>query len=213
MLNIAQICPETHALGPGKRFVIWVQGCPFNCLGCVAPDWIPRRINHLTPVDDLVDRITAIPGLEGITISGGEPMLQPEGLATLLRRVRTVRPGMSAIAFTGFTLEQLRRKALSEPALNDFLDQLDVLIDGLYRAELNDGRGLRGSSNQRVHFLTSRYEHLREEFEDRRRDVELHVLRDEMLMVGVPSSESLQTFRSLVRQVKQSKDCASAVDQ
>jgi anaerobic ribonucleoside-triphosphate reductase activating protein len=200
-LNVAQICPETHVLGPGKRFVIWVQGCPFNCAGCVAPNWIPIETNRLTSIDDLVRRIAAVPELEGITISGGEPMLQAEALTTLIRRVRNVRPNLSALAFSGFTLEQLLKGASLYPGVGDFLKLLDVLIDGLYRADLNNDLGLRGSSNQRVHFLTPRYEKLKDEFERQPREIEVHVLRKEMLMVGVPSAKSLNTFDSLARQL------------
>jgi anaerobic ribonucleoside-triphosphate reductase activating protein len=199
-LNIAQICPNSQVLGPGKRFVLWMQGCPFNCKGCVAPDWIPLKTAELMPIDYVVERVTAIEGLEGLTFSGGEPMLQAGGLATLLRRVRKVRPDASAIAFSGFTLEQLKLRALREPEISDFLNQLDVLIDGLYREDLNDERGLRGSSNQRVHFLTGRYENVPYEFESRPRQVEVHLLRNEILMVGVPSVKSLETFEALVAQ-------------
>jgi anaerobic ribonucleoside-triphosphate reductase activating protein len=42
LLNVAEICPATHTLGPGQRFVVWVQGCCFKCRGCVSPDWIPQ---------------------------------------------------------------------------------------------------------------------------------------------------------------------------
>lgn len=204
-LNIAQICPETYVLGPGKRFVIWVQGCPFNCKGCVALNWIPIEEAEVVPIDYLVERVTGIEELEGLTISGGEPLLQAEGLAALIRRVRSARPAASAIAFSGFTIEQLQRKALLEPGISDFLNQLDVLIDGLYREDLNDEQGMRGSSNQRVHFLTDRYEKLKEEFEGRPRQVEVHLLKNEMLMVGVPSTKSLETFQSLAVQISGAK--------
>jgi anaerobic ribonucleoside-triphosphate reductase activating protein len=200
-LNIAQICPATRVLGPGKRFVIWVQGCPFSCAQCVAPDWIPRETNCLTSITELARRITAVQELEGLTLSGGEPMLQAEGLAALLRMVRQTSPQLSAIAFSGFTLAQLRRRADSEPGIGDLLSELDVLIDGLYRAELNDDLGMRGSSNQQVHYLTSRYENRKEEFERRPREIEIHLLRNEMLMVGVPSVKSFKTFKSLASEV------------
>jgi anaerobic ribonucleoside-triphosphate reductase activating protein len=168
----------------------------------VAPDWIPIETSKLVPIDYLAERIVAIDRLEGITISGGEPMLQAEGLATLIRRVRSVRAEASAIAFSGFTLEELRQKAPSESGIGDFLNQLDVLIDGRYREDLNDQRGLRGSSNQRVHFLTSRYEKLKNEFELRPRQVEMHLLENEILMVGVPTAKSLETFHSLAMQLR-----------
>lgn len=196
-INIAQLCPATYALGPGKRFVVWVQGCPFNCNGCVSPDWIPIKPNRVMSIDELAHRITANDGLEGITISGGEPMLQAEALASLIRRVRDVCPTLSTIAFSGFTSGQLQKRSAIEPSVGDLLSQLDVLIDGLYRSDLNDDLGLRGSSNQRVHFLTPRYRNLKEEFEQKPRAVEVHLLKSEMLMIGVPPAKSLQTFSSL----------------
>jgi len=200
VLNIAQLCPETYVLGPGKRFVVWAQGCPFRCVDCVAPDWIPNHPNNLISIEDLAQRILAVKELEGITLSGGEPMLQAEGLAKLIRRVRRVNPDLSAIAFSGFTLAQLRRKARTERSVAELLPQLDVLIDGLYRPDLNDNLGLRGSSNQRIHFLTTRYEKRKEMFETQPRQVEIHLLTGELLMVGVPAAGSLQAFRSVVEE-------------
>jgi anaerobic ribonucleoside-triphosphate reductase activating protein len=200
-LNIAQLCPETRVLGPGKRFVIWVQGCPFRCPQCVAPDWIPIENKNLVSINDLADRITAIHDLEGVTLSGGEPMLQAEGLATLVRRVRKVRPHLSVMAFSGFTLRHLRRKARTDSGIRELLNELDVLIDGFYRADLNDDVGLRGSSNQRIHFLTPRYRNRKAEFEHRSREIEIHTLEKEMLMVGVPSARSLKIFQSLPQKI------------
>jgi anaerobic ribonucleoside-triphosphate reductase activating protein len=201
-LNVAQICPETYALGPGKRFVVWVQGCPFDCAGCIAPDWIPIREAQIVPVRELVERILATEDLEGITISGGEPMLQADCLARLLSEVRTVRPDLSAIAFSGFKLEQLKRKAITDPGIARLLGQLDVLIDGLYRQEHDDGRGLRGSLNQRTHFLTDRYKHLTEEFENGNRDLEIHLLSDGLLLVGLPTQGAMRTMHSIVNRLE-----------
>jgi anaerobic ribonucleoside-triphosphate reductase activating protein len=77
-----------------------------------------------------------------------------------------------------------------------------VLIDGLYVKGLDDGLGMRGSSNQRVHFLTDRYAALREVFESRVRQVEVHLLSDGLLMVGVPTRRALETFSSLAGEMK-----------
>lgn len=201
-LNVAQICPETSALGPGRRFVVWVQGCPFSCEGCVSPDWIPIRPASAVAVADLARRVIAADGLEGLTISGGEPMLQAAALARLLMTVRAARPGLSAIAFSGFTLERLRAAAADDPGIDSLLGQLDVLIDGLYVKGLDDGCGLRGSSNQRVHFLTGRYQDLKYEFERGPRRVEMHLLTEELLLVGVPSPAALKAFRTVAARSK-----------
>lgn len=201
-LNIAEICPATRALGPGKRFVIWVQGCPFNCQGCIAPDWIPIKEANIIGIRELAERAASAPDLEGITISGGEPMLQADGLARLLTEVRAIRPGFSAIAYSGFTLRQLQERATIESGIDALLTQLDVLIDGLFVEQLDDGQGLRGSLNQRVHFLTNRYEHLREEFEHGIRRIEFHLLTGEVLTVGLPQPETLATLHSIVARLQ-----------
>ena len=81
MLNIAATCSATCVLGPGRRAVAWVQGCPFRCSGCVAPEWIPEvPAERLTPVQ-LAARLLVDPNVDGLTFSGGEPMAQAAGLA------------------------------------------------------------------------------------------------------------------------------------
>ena len=168
LLNAAEICPATHTLGPGQRFVIWVQGCCFNCRGCISPDWIPQKQATLVDPVQLADYILSVPGTEGLTVSGGEPMLQATALSELFTHLRQHRD-ISIMCFSGFTLEQLQAK--SDPAINQVLTLIDVLIDGQYIPELNDNKGWRGSSNQVVHFLTNR--HLPESslFTQRKRDV------------------------------------------
>lgn len=194
LLNIAEICPATRALGPGKRFVIWVQGCCFRCRDCISPDWIPQEQATLVDPRQLADYILSVPGTEGLTVSGGEPMLQASALSTLFTYIRQ-HSDLSIICFSGFTLEQLQAK--SDSAISRVLALIDVLIDGLYVPELNDNKGWRGSSNQIVHFLTSR--HIREAslFTERKRDVEIHLSDESALMVGVPPLNFSQIFQAL----------------
>ncbi|MBO3460158.1 radical SAM protein [Aetokthonos hydrillicola Thurmond2011] len=196
LLNVAEICPASRTLGPGQRFVIWVQGCCFNCRGCVSPDWIPQT--QATPIKppELADAILSVPNTEGLTVSGGEPMLQAKALSELFDCLRQQRD-LSIICFTGFTLEQLQAK--NEPAINQILTDIDVLIDGQYIPELNDNKGWRGSSNQVVHFLTSR--HLLEAslFTQQKRDVEIHMRNDAALMVGIPPHNFSDDFKRAIR--------------
>ncbi|HUH04502.1 MAG TPA: 4Fe-4S cluster-binding domain-containing protein, partial [Kofleriaceae bacterium] len=90
--------------------------------------------------------------IEGVSISGGEPFEQPDGLLELLRRVRA-ETALSVLVFSGFTLEELATRPLA-PAV---LEHIDVLIDGRYQAPQRLARGLRGSHNQRIQLLTDRY--------------------------------------------------------
>ena len=59
MVNVAETCIGTKALGPGIRTVVWVQGCPLRCHGCIAPDWIPQRQARLVDPDELAAELLA----------------------------------------------------------------------------------------------------------------------------------------------------------
>ncbi|WP_261206019.1 4Fe-4S single cluster domain-containing protein [Laspinema sp. D2d] len=194
LLNLAELCPITRTLGPGQRFAIWVQGCCFNCSGCISPDWIPQVSGTWVEPGRLAEMILSVPGTEGLTVSGGEPMLQAQALSELFARLAGV--DCSIICYTGFTLEQLQAK--SDPAIARVLSQIDVLIDGLYRPELNDNQGWRGSANQRVHFLTPRLLGEAPAFSSRLRDVEIHLRNDSALMVGVPPRHFSDTFKQVI---------------
>lgn len=194
-LNLAEFCAASRTLGPGQRFVIWLQGCCFNCAGCVSPDWIPQKQASLADPQKLADYILSVPGTEGLTVSGGEPMLQAAALGELFSYLRE-RRDLSLICFSGFTLAQLQAQA--DPAINQVLSLLDVLIDGLYVAELNDNQGWRGSANQVVHFLSPRHRAEAQLFTERKRDLEVHVRAETALMVGVPPQNFSRDFKQAV---------------
>lgn len=181
LLNLAEICPGTYTLGPGLRFAIWVQGCPFNCKGCVSQDWIPFKLAQVFAVEELAEMIVSSSSLDGITISGGEPFMQAGKIVQLLQLIETKAPHLNTIVFTGFNLEQLTWTEAKQ-----LLSFTDVLISGLYVDKLNDNKGLRGSSNQKIHYLTSIFSANRKYFDNRKRDLEFHVANDGVLMAGIP---------------------------
>ncbi len=181
-LNIAASLPATQALGPGWRAAVWVQGCPFRCQGCIAPGWIPNRPARLVSPHQLAEELLADDRVTGWTISGGEPMLQAKALAELIRAGRRLRE-INVIVFTGYELSQLKRMS-NGSGVPRLLDMIDVLIDGPYRADLNDNHGLRGSSNQTVHYLSARL--VGSALEDAPRRVEVLVRDGELMFVGVP---------------------------
>ncbi|WP_285640879.1 4Fe-4S single cluster domain-containing protein [Lentzea sp. NBRC 102530] len=185
-LNVASTCVGTSALGPGFRSVVWVQGCPFRCRGCVAPEWIPDVPARLVGVEELAAELLADERVDGLTFSGGEPMAQAAGLAELARVARQVRD-LSIVCFTGFTLAQLEER----PDAPQLLSEVDVLIDGQYVRERDDGLGLRGSANQVVHHLTGRLADVGYDFEHRERTTEVRVGEREVALVGVPTADLL----------------------
>ncbi|MDT0267509.1 4Fe-4S single cluster domain-containing protein [Streptomyces sp. DSM 44915] len=154
VLVVSRTLDRCGVLGPGWRAVLWVQGCPLRCRGCVAPETLPFDAGHARPVAELADWLVGLPEIEGVTLSGGEPFAQARPLVELLDEVRTRRPELSAVAYSGFRLEALRR---GTPAQRALLDRLDLLIDGPYVAARHGDLLWRGSDNQRLLPLTERY--------------------------------------------------------
>lgn len=191
-LDVAATCVGTRALGPGFRSVVWVQGCPFRCPDCIAPEWIPTYGARLVDPVCLVAELLSNSRVDGLTFSGGEPMAQPAGLAMVARLARQIRD-LSIVCFTGYRLEQLH-SGTAKPTVPDLLAQIDVLIDGRYVSTRNDGRGLRGSTNQRIHYLTDRLRPGDYDFETGPRTVEIRVRDGSTMLVGVPQPGLLTAF-------------------
>lgn len=79
--------------GPGLRFVVFLQGCPFRCLYCANPDTIdPVGESKLTDPDYIYDQVVSMKAFfgrrGGVTFSGGEPTVQAEALVPLCQRLK-----------------------------------------------------------------------------------------------------------------------------
>lgn len=152
-LLIDRFQERTRVLGPGLRAVVWFHGCTRKCPGCVAAEMNDSVDFQTSTPDDLAERVLAVPGIEGLTISGGEPFQQnPAALRSFLERIRK-NSSLGVMAYTGYLLDELRE----DPDRACLLELLDILVDGPYREELDHGELWRGSSNQHIHVLTPRY--------------------------------------------------------
>lgn len=152
-LNVAEVDVVEGAAGPGLRLVIWLQGCLKRCPGCANGLFLPERRSHALTAEQLSDLLNAVSGLNGVTLSGGEPVLQAAALLPLLEVVH--RRGLTVVCYSGYKLEELTDPG-GDPILTKFLDEIDLLIDGEYRQELPRAGVYRPSSNQRLHFLSGR---------------------------------------------------------
>lgn len=205
LLNIAAYSNGTRALGPGLRAAVWVQGCPRHCAGCIAPDWLALKPKQMIAPQDLVSLLT-VEQIDGLTISGGDPMLQAAGLSEMVRLLREERD-LNIICYTGYLYEELLE--LQDPAVSSLLSMLDVLIDGPYIEALNDDRGIRGSSNQKVIHLTDRLKDY--DFHTQKRSLEINVLQGELFSIGVPEKRmkrALEVFSENIRKHKQQNKAA-----
>jgi anaerobic ribonucleoside-triphosphate reductase activating protein len=149
----------TRAEGPGPRYALWVQGCAIRCPGCCNPHLFEAAGGEALPVPMLLAEVEAArtrSAIEGVTLLGGEPFEQAAALARFARGVRAM--DLSVLAFSGYTLEELRSRAAGEPAVAGLLAALDVLVDGPYQAALPERERLWvGSADQRFHYFTDRY--------------------------------------------------------
>lgn len=187
LINILDVCREgSRALGPGLRYVIWTKGCPFNCPECITPEGKDIQGGLVVDIETLVDDIARNPQLTGITISGGEPFLQAEALSEVLSLVKERRPDINIIIFSGYNIEELVWSKAKE-----VLSLTDVLIDGKYDKKLNDGIGLRGSSNQRIHFLTNKLDAYRQEMEQGKRNIEIYLNGKQSKIIGIPQIKNI----------------------
>lgn len=137
-------------LGPGRRAVVWVQGCSLHCRGCIVPESWARGRGQTVDPEALAHQLLAGDPTSDLTVSGGEPTEQPEAVALLLAAAR--RMSRTTWLYTGRTLAELR--ADPRPAIAELLAQVDVLVDGRYEVSQAQALGYRGSANQQIIRLT-----------------------------------------------------------
>ncbi len=137
--------------GPGRRSSVLFQSCPLKCKGCWVTHLHSEDAGELVPVTRLAAKLLD-PKYErdGVSILGGEPFAQPEGLLALIRELRG-RGCQHILCYSGYTLETLNEKAARQPSIGAILDEIEVLIDGAFVESKAAGAGLwTGSGNQRV---------------------------------------------------------------
>ncbi|MDP1851665.1 MAG: radical SAM protein [Candidatus Planktophila sp.] len=90
--QVASIIPFSWVDGPGNRFVLFLQGCNFNCLPCHNPQTIPLHTPQarVMGVSEVLDDIrVAMPYISGITVSGGEATVQHEFVLELFTEIKS----------------------------------------------------------------------------------------------------------------------------
>lgn len=190
-LRVAQVIADTEAEGPGRRFAVWVQGCTLACPGCCNPEMFSSQGGRPISPEQLAALARSTPGIEGVSVLGGEPFFQSPAVASFARAVR--RGGLSVMVYSGFTLEELRRGGLL--AAEELLAEIDLLVDGRYLRERPETRRRWvGSENQVVHHLTSRYAPDDPRFRGGN-TVELRLTRAGLAVNGWPGGAKVLTSR------------------
>lgn len=157
--------------GPGKRVVIWTQGCSLRCKNCWNSETHDPKGGDSIEVAHLaqwiVDTVQTNPGLTGLTISGGEPVEQAPALLNLLAMVKTSMPSLSIGLFSGYSERELDQGSYWIPnALTAVAKQklwqsirsrLDFAVLGRYNHRRPSHHPLTSSANQRLRLYTQRY--------------------------------------------------------
>ena len=123
--------------GDGIRAVVWTQGCAHHCKGCHNPETHDFKENYLKDVSELKEEIASLSLIDGVTFSGGDPMFQPEACAEIAKYVKSI--------------EELVALSKHNPAIMEFLENIDILVDGKFMLEHKSlALTYRGSTNQRI---------------------------------------------------------------
>ena len=148
-MYVDRVLYPVTALGPGKRVALWVAGCNRFCHKCANPElWKRHEYQKITP-QKLIHAIKGVigSGIDGITITGGEPFNQAAELCAFLDGLPE---HLDVLVFTGYRYDEL----LVNHETRELLSRIDVLVDGEYVDEWNDNKSvLRGSTNQHIRFL------------------------------------------------------------
>ncbi len=146
--------PRSRANGPGVRFVVWSQGCTLGCPGCFNPETHPAgHPAHEQAAGKLAAAAAALAGeLEGVTLTGGEPLQQPAAVAAFCSELRA-RTDLGIIVLSGYTRAEIE----ADPARLAAVADADMIIAGRYNPGLRVGSGLRGSANKQYWARTGRY--------------------------------------------------------
>lgn len=198
-MNIARILYPVKTLGPGNRVGIWVCGCPRRCRGCANPELWERRPEFEITVDRLREVISGIAAgrqIDGFTVSGGEPMAQPEDLGALVRYLGTVSEDI--LVYSGFEYGELMKQ--DSEIIRSVLTSIAVLIDGRYVEKLNKDIILRGSENQNVIILNERFRAKYENYlEITRNQIQNFTTADGVVSVGIHNKDFKSKIRSKIR--------------
>lgn len=146
-IRIAGTVNDSFVDGPGIRYAVFVQGCSHHCSGCHNPGTHDPKGGQVVSIDDLMAVMMKNKLLDGLTLSGGDPMEQPVPCAELAKQAHDI--GLSVWCYTGYTWEELLKE--NDPDKMLLLQNVDVLVDGPFvQAQRTLELPFRGSRNQRL---------------------------------------------------------------
>ncbi len=161
ILRIAGIVKESVVDGPGLRYVVFTQGCNQRCVGCHNPDTQSLTGGYNISVSEILKSILETKLISGVTFSGGEPFLQAKACAELATLIKEQRKELNIVAYSGYYYNELLVMSGQDPAIKEFLQQVDILIDGPFdETQKAYNLPFRGSKNQGMIELTKQKQNI-----------------------------------------------------
>ena len=133
--------------GPGIRFVIFMQGCPLRCQYCHNPDTWQTDTNKLITVDEIMQKYDGVKEFVqsgGITVTGGEPLLQID-FVTELFKVAKAHGIHTALDTSGITFNQENTENI-----NNLLKYTDLVLLDIKHIDDEEHKKLTGASNKNI---------------------------------------------------------------
>lgn len=187
-MKLNHIIPDSVVNGPGKRFTIWFQGCSIRCKDCINKDtWNPEAGREVTPENLAKEILDLKDEIDGITLTGGEPLDQLEGLLEFLP---LVHKDLSVFLISG-----RERGVLDQEKFRKALGFVDILCSGPFRAEFASRELLwMGSSNQKLETLTDRGQKQVIEYLKSNRHVKTELIIDRKTGIMIASGFSFPEY-------------------
>lgn len=146
-ISLSGVTGDSIVDGPGLRLTIFTQGCLHHCPGCHNPQTHDPEGGSWADTEDILAAAAENPLLDGITLSGGDPFLQPVPCLALAEGAHKI--GLNVWTYTGYTWEALLEENDAEKLA--LLKETDVLVDGPFLlAEHSLELRFCGSRNQRL---------------------------------------------------------------
>ena len=193
-LEVGFIQAPLTVLGPGRRVGLWLRGCGRGCPGCMSDDLWEARPESRRPVRKLFEELDGLrreTDAAGLTISGGEPFQQAEGLKALLILIQSAG-WLDVLIFSGFSMKDLL-------AAHPWLPTLAAaVVDGPYEQNRPSRESWRGSAGQKLTLFKADLAELYKKWQnDEKRKVQIIVSETGVVrLLGIPGQGDFSRLRN-----------------
>lgn len=184
-----------YSLGIGKRIGIWFQGCSIGCKDCISANTWKQENKHKKTTEDISLELKNYASIvDGISISGGEPFQQPEGLYKLLIELKN-NNYEDILVYSGYDFGYLKQN------FSEHLELIDVLIDGKFITGLETEFNWKGSENQNMNILTKN-QSLKEKYMEYKvlknepRKLQIVEKKHDIYVLGIPKQKDAGAIKN-----------------